>query len=141
MWSVLYNEGNCWSEFYKYRKRQKGNREIILANKDHKGIIITDSTEKANILNSYYASVFCCHCNIPKIQLANSGETFIVNTKVIRKRLAKIGRNKSVGPDGVPGEILKLGGDVMTHLARLLEISLNNATIPSDWKKATKGGD
>ena len=50
-------------------------------------------------------------------------------------------------PDGVPGEILKLGGEAMTpFLASLLEISLNKATIPSDWKKASvfpiyKGGD
>jgi hypothetical protein len=48
-----------------------------------------------------------------------------------------LGRNKSVGPDGFPGEILKLGGEDMTpYLARLQEISLNNATIPSDWKIA-----
>ena len=96
------------------------------------------STEKANILNSCYASVFCCDHNIPKIQLANSGETFITNTKGTRKRLAKTGRNKLVGPDGVPGGILKLGREAMTpYLARLLETSLNNTTIPSDWKKAT----
>ena len=45
---------------------------------------------------------------------------------------------KSIGPDGVPGEILKLGGvAVNPYLASLLEISLNNATIPSDWKRAT----
>ena len=133
--SVLRNEGNYWSEFYKYVKMRRGNRKIIPAIKDHSGTIITDSTEKANILNSYYSSVFCCdHC-IPKIQLANSGETFIINTKMIRKKLAKIGKSKSVGPDGVPGEILKLGGEAMTpFLARLREISLNNATIPSDWK-------
>ena len=73
--------------------------------------------------------------------------TFITYTKVIKKRLAKIGKNKSVGPDGVSGEILKLGGVAMTHyLARLLVISLNNATIPSEWKRATvvpiyKGSD
>jgi len=85
--------------------------------------------------------------NIAKVQLANLSETFIINTKIIRKRLAYIWRNKSVAPDGVPGEILKLGGEAMTpFLARLLEISLNNATIPCDWKKAIvvriyKGGD
>jgi len=51
------------------------------------------------------------------------------------KKLAKIARKKSVGPDGIPGEILKLGGEAMTpYLAILLEISLNNATIPNDWK-------
>jgi hypothetical protein len=50
--------------------------------------------------------------------------------------------NQSIRPDRVPGEILKLGGLAMNpYLASLLEISLNNATIPSDWKKATKGGD
>ena len=52
-----------------------------------------------------------------------------------------------MGPEGFSGEIQKLGGEAMTpYLARLLEISLNNATIPSDGKKATvvpiyKGGD
>jgi len=50
LWSVLQNEGNCWSEFYKYVKRQKGNREIIPAIKDHNGTIIVDTTEKANVL-------------------------------------------------------------------------------------------
>ena len=89
--SVLRNEGNCCSEFYKYAKRQKGNREIIPVIKDHNRTIIIDSTEKANILNSYSAYIFGCDQNIPKIQLANSGVTFIINTKIIRKKLAKIG--------------------------------------------------
>ena len=58
-----------------------------------------------------------------------------------------IGKNKSVGPDCVSGEILKLVGEAMTpYLARLLEITMNNGTLPGDWKKATvvpihKGGD
>jgi len=133
--SVLRNEGNCWSGFHKFVKRRNGNREIIPAIKDHSETSITGATEKANILNSYNASVFCCDRNIPEIKLANPGETFIIITKVIRKRLTKIGRNKSVGADGFPGKILKLDGVAMTHyLARLLEISLNNA---SDWKRAT----
>jgi hypothetical protein len=47
-----------------------------------------------------------------------------------------IGKNKSIGPDSISGEILKLGGEAMIpHLARLLDIKINNATIPSDWKK------
>jgi len=88
-------------------KRRKGNRrKIIPAIKDHYGTVPTDNTGKANILNSYYASVFCCDRNVPEIKLAN--------TKVFRKRLTKIGRNKSVGPDGVPGEILKLSGVATT---------------------------
>jgi hypothetical protein len=58
-----------------------------------------------------------------------------------------IGKNKSIGPDGVSGEILKLGGEAtIPYLVPLLDITINNATIPRDWKKATvvpiyKGGD
>ena len=68
----------------------------------------------------------------------NSGEPFTINIKLIRKRLAVIGRNKSMGPDGVPGRILKLGREAMIpYLVRLLEITVNSVTIPSDWKRAT----
>ena len=120
---VLRNEGICWSEVYKHVKRRKGNREIISAIKDHNGTIITDSTGKANFLNSYYeyAAIFCCIYNIPKIKLANSGETFIIYTKIIRKSLAKIGSNKSVEPAEVSSEIRKLEGEAMIHfLTRIL---------------------
>ena len=113
-------------------KNRKGNREIIPAIKDRNGAISTDTIGKANILNSNYSSVFCCDHNIPKMQLTNSGETFIINTKIIRKSLAKIGRNNLVGPEGFTGEILKLCGEAMTSfLTRLLEISLNYATSPT----------
>ena len=95
--SVLRNGGKSCSEFYKYVTRRKGKWEIIPAIKYHNGTIITDTTEKANILYSYYASVFCSDRYISEIKLANWGETFISNTKVIRIKLAKIGRNKSEG--------------------------------------------
>jgi len=45
------------------------------------------------------------------------------------------------------GTNFKLGGEVMIpYIARLLDITLNNNAIPSDWKKAAvvpiyKGGD
>jgi hypothetical protein len=61
------------------------------------------------------------------------------------ERLEK--KNKSVGPDRVSGDILKLGGkDMIPYLARLIDITLNNGTLPGDWKRATvipihKGGD
>ena len=50
--SVLSKEGNCWSDFYIYVKRRKGNRENIPAIKDCNGRIITDAIEKANKFNS-----------------------------------------------------------------------------------------
>jgi hypothetical protein len=111
--SILSNEGKYWSEFYKYVKRRKGNKENIPAIKDCNGRIITDSIEKANCLNFYYSSVFCGEGKIPKIQCENSGEPFTIDIKTIRKGTAAIRKNKSVGPDCFSGEILKLGGEVM----------------------------
>ena len=69
-----------------------------------------------------------------------------LRVKTIRRRIETIRKNKSVGPDGISGEILKLGEEAMIpYLARLLDVTMNNGTLPGDWKKATvipihKGG-
>jgi hypothetical protein len=132
---------------FKYVKRHKGNRENIPVIKDHSGKLITEPLEKANALNSYFESTFSCKHNNPQIQSTDVGKPYTVSINCIRKRLAAIGRKKSVGPDGIPGEILKLGGEAMIpYLARLLDITMDNNSIPSDWKKAIvvpiyKGGD
>jgi hypothetical protein len=145
--SVLSTEGNCWSAFYKYVKRRKGNRENIPAIKDSNGLIITDPTEKANSLNLYYLTVFSSEGNILQIQGENTDVPFTIDIKTIRRRIGAIRKNKSVGPDCVSGEILILGGESMIpYLARLLDITMNNDTLPGDWKRATvvpihKGGD
>jgi hypothetical protein len=60
-----------------------------------------------------------------------------ISTKIIRRRLTALGKNISVGPDSVSGKILKLGWEAMiSYLARLLDVTINNATISSDGKKA-----
>jgi hypothetical protein len=80
--------------------------------------------------------VFSYERSILQVQCAKSSQPFAISTKVIRKKLATAGKNKSVGPDCVSGDILKLDGEAMIpYLARLLDITVNNATIPSDWKK------
>jgi hypothetical protein len=62
---------------------------------------------------------------------------FAIRTKIIRRRLAAIDKNKSVRPD-VSVHILKLDGEAMIpYLARLLDITINNIIIPNDWKRAT----
>jgi hypothetical protein len=65
--SILNNEGWWWTEFYNYVKRCKGNRENIPVIKDINGRLITDSIEKANILNFYHSSVLSCEHSISQI--------------------------------------------------------------------------
>ena len=100
----------CWRGFYKYVKRRTGNRENISAIQDRNGRFITDSLDKANSLSSCHASVFGCERNIAQIKTTHSVEPFTINIKMIKKRPAAIGRKKS-RPDGIPHEVLVLGGE------------------------------
>jgi hypothetical protein len=68
-----------------------------------------------------------------------SSEPFTIDIKIVRKRIAAIWKNNSVEPDYISEEILKLGWEAMIpYLARLLDIIMNNGTLPGDWKKATE---
>jgi hypothetical protein len=71
---------------------------------------ISDPVGKTNSLNSYYSSVFTCERNIPEIHSTSSDKPFTFIISFIRRRLAMIGRNKSVRPDCIPGKMLKMGG-------------------------------
>jgi hypothetical protein len=62
------------------------------------------------------------------------GTPTVTNVLIVRNGSEK---NNSIGPDGISGEILKLGGEAMIpYLGRLLDITMNNDTLPADWKRA-----
>ena len=70
-----------------------------------------------SIIRRYSAATAIC-----RIYREKTGEPFTIDIKIIRRRIGAIGKNKSVGPDRVSGEILKLGGEAMIpYLARLLD--------------------
>jgi len=51
-----------------------------------------------------------------------------------------IGGNISTGPDGIPGNILQLCREaIILFLAQLLDIMINKAASPRDWKKSHSG--
>jgi hypothetical protein len=60
-------------------------------------------------------------CNIAQIPSTESDKLFTISINMIKNRLPDIGRKKSVGLDGIPGEILKLGGE--THDSKPREIA------------------
>ena len=130
-----------------FNARKEARNFALLHINDCNGQIVTDAIEKANTFNSYYSTVFSSEDNIPNIQSENLGDPFTTDIRKIRKRIKAISKNKSVVPDRVSGEILKLGGEAMIpYLARLLDITINNATLSCDWRRATvvpiyKSGD
>jgi hypothetical protein len=62
-------------------------------------------------------SVFVYERVIPEINSTYSGKPFTITINSIRRRLAMIWRNKSVGPDCIHGEILKMGEAMIPYLA------------------------
>ncbi len=122
-------------QFFKYVRRRKGNREEIPSLRNGSNNLVVDEKQKVNIFNQFFASVYTGKRKIVVNEC--EGEHFVLNPSALRKRIAKIGNNKSTGPDGISGEILKLGGEAMvSYLLRLFEISMNNSCIPRDWKDA-----
>jgi hypothetical protein len=54
----------------------------------------------------------------------------------IEKILKELQSGKAVGPDDMPNELLKYGGDIiMSSLADLLIAVTDLETIPLDWQK------
>lgn len=130
-------ENNNWRTFYSYVRRRRGDKELIAVLQDRDKQIVDDK-EKAEFLNSYFISVFNLDgekCDI--VQGTHSDSSFKVTLKMVRERITKLKNHKSRGPDEIPTEILKLGGEAMIpYIIRLINISINNATLPHDWKSA-----
>jgi hypothetical protein len=62
--------------------------------------------------------LFSCEHNNPRIQSTESGKPFTISFNMIRKQLSAIGKKKSVRTVGIPGEVLMLGWEAMTHTPR-----------------------
>jgi hypothetical protein len=56
-------------------------------------------------------------------------------------------KNKSVGPDGISIDLIKMGGiEISNYINYLCNVTINNGVLANDWKKANvtpiyKGGD
>ena len=125
------------SELYKYFKRCTGHGGIYPSIKGQNRKIVTDQIRKAYSPNTYYASLFSRERNNPQIHSTVSGKPFNIRINIIRKLLSTIGKKKSVGRFGIPGEILKIVGEAMIpFLARLRDIIMNYNAIPGYCKKA-----
>lgn len=104
---------------------------------------LTDSdSEKANILNNFFSSVFTSENmdNIPDLDPHNNNQFIcdIVLTRLaVEKKLYSLNPNKAIGPDKIPALILKeYSVELSVPLAIIFNKSLEEGNIPSDWKKA-----
>jgi hypothetical protein len=129
--------------FYSYLKRKKRNGNVIPTLKAANGNWVESGSEKANLLNSFYASVFTAPVQF------NNNETGIgkmppqepcyipITELEILLLLRKINANKACGPDGISLKLLKLApSEFAPYLAEIFNASLEQATLPREWKQA-----
>ncbi len=126
--------------FWKYIK-SKRQENIGIAPLLKDGKLHSDSTEKANILNTQFQSVFTQDDGslIPRLQ----GESYpdidnlTITTPGVQKLLEKINPQKASGPDNIPDRVLKeLAPEIAPCLTAIFNKSLDTGQLPDTWTQA-----
>ncbi|XP_062576944.1 uncharacterized protein LOC134238855 [Saccostrea cucullata] len=106
---------NNTKPFWKYVKSKKQDSFGIAPLKSGNKLI-TDSKEKAGVLNKQFQSVFTKeeHGPMPKTSKTckNPIQAIKINVEGVRKLLSKVNPTKASGPDNIPNRILKECADL-----------------------------
>ncbi len=127
--------------FWNYVNSKLKSRQPISDLKKDNGELTVNDVEKAQVLNTFFASVFTDEdlTNIP--DPGNHSNSILDNIDIseddIRKRLLKLNISKSPGPDGLHPRVLKeLANTIARPLMRIFQTSLTEGKLPSDWRIA-----
>ena len=128
--------------FWKYvNTKLKRTTGVPNLKKPDKSLTTTDE-EKANVLNDFFSSVFTEE-DLSDIPIVNnlSNDMFlsdlIVTEEAVKQKLNKLNTAKAMGPDGIPGIILKeLKCEISLPLSTIFNKSIEEGTTPLDWKIA-----
>ena len=103
--------------------------------------IVTDRTSRANMMNSFFHSVFTPKNNKHiDLQDSYSGQPLsdiVLSVSDVQEVLTNLDPNKACGPDNIPGRLLKItAAAISPSLCRLFNMSLSQGSVPAIWKKA-----
>ena len=135
------NGDNRMKRFWHYIKGKRQDNIGIGALKNQTGNIVTDSSEKAEILNEQFKSVFTIEDTtcIPDMGVSPYPPISNIDITVngVRNLLDKCDVNKSPGPDNIHGTFLKhTASEIAPLLTHLFQQSLDTGTVPTSWKQA-----
>ena len=121
--------------------RSKNKEKSEIADLKSGDTLIQDPTAKANMFNKFFTKVFSTPDPSRPRQDEPDPEHPMPNITVsqagVLKLLQNIKVDKATGPDGIPGNILKLCAPELAKVFTLLfQASLDQGVVPSDWKTA-----
>ena len=112
-----------------------------------KGTTYTKASDKANVLNGQFQSVFTKHVPLKLKHLAElilpRNVTFPtmpdINIAIhgVSKQLSKLNPGKTAGPDNLTSRILKeLHNEIAPMFTDIYNSSLREGKVPDDWRNA-----
>ena len=108
---------------------------------DEDSMLVDKNSEKANILNQYFASVYTVEPsgNIPTIpsKQVEKQNDIVITRGIVKKLFSDLNVNKSQGPDGIEPRFLKEASEELcSPLSMIFRESILTSTIPKQWKIA-----
>ncbi|GAB0182914.1 mitochondrial enolase superfamily member 1 [Grus japonensis] len=134
--------------FFKYStllSSKKTTRENVGPLLKEVGALVTEDTEKAELLNAFFASVFTAKVSPQESQTLEVGEKVwrkedlpLVEEDWVREHLGKPDIHKSMGPDGMhPQGLRELADLIVMPLSIFFKSSWKTGAVPEDWRKAS----
>ena len=131
---------NNHKKLWKFLKsKKKDNNSIPTLKVD--GEEISETEQKADIMNKYFTTVFTKENYEDMPTLPNPKHTTMppihIEEKGVLKQLLSLNANKATGPDKISTIILKnYAPNIAPILSKLFQKTLDKSKVPEDWKQA-----
>jgi hypothetical protein len=147
---TLQNADRNPKQFYAHINSKLKSRDHIPILRNPLGHDMAEDYAKAEILSSFFKSVFVSEVNHDDNEIAYRTDlkldTIMFSEEDVERELAKLVPGKSPGPDEVNPRMLKIfARDFAKPLSNIFKQTLTQGCIPNDWKTAVispiyKGG-
>ena len=127
-------------EFWRYARSKTQVKQQVAELLTADGTLTSNNSEKAEALNHQYAAVFTEEDTtslpiLPERQGVTNLEETAFSIHDVELKLRKLKIAKSPGPDGIHPRVFRgAATELSTPLRRLFMQTLQEGTIPSDWK-------
>ena len=122
--------------FYSYLKSKSSNKETVGPLKEGDETV-SDNTGMANVLNSFFASVFTVEDpNIPEVEVVSP--EFLTEVQFppdkVEEKLKNLRPESACGPDSIRSRILKENSNILcVPLSIIFTKSIEEGYVPEDW--------
>jgi hypothetical protein len=137
---------NNSKSFFAYVRSKQRTKERVGPLKNSRGDLVVEDGEAANLLNTYFSSVFTVE-NTEEMQeplLLFQGKLeadglidLKINSMLVERKLQSLKVDKCPGLDGIhPKMLFELRKEISEPLSNIFNRSLEESVVPTEWKDA-----